>query len=89
MQFYFDHYSWTLLAELFFQKDTIVSGSKGHTCGASKILLDEVADFDATDCVDADDTDDTDEIKTEPEVKIPLMLNNAMAVITKGKPKSK
>ena len=89
MQFYSDHYSWTLLAELFFQIDTIVSGSIGHTCGASKILLDDVADFDATDCEDADDTDDTEESKTKPEVKIQLLLNNAMAVTTKGKPKAK
>ena len=90
MQFYSDHYSWTLLAEFFLlQIDTIVSGSIGHTCGASKILLDDVADFDATDCEDTDDTDDTEEIKTEPEVKIQLLLNNAMAVTTKGKLKAK
>ena len=48
-----------------------------------------MADFDATDCEDTDDTDDTEEIKTEPEVKIQLLLNNAMAVTTKGKPGAK
>ena len=48
-----------------------------------------MADFDATDCEDADDTDDTEEIKTKPEVKIQLLLNNAMAVTTKDKPKAK
>ena len=76
--------SWAL-----FQIDTIVSGSIGHTCGVSIILLDDVADFDATDCEDAEDTDDTDEINTEPEVKIQLLLNNVMAVTTKDKPKAK
>ena len=47
-----------------------------------------MADSDATDCDDADDTDDTDEIKTEPEVKIQLLLNNVMAVTTKGESKA-
>ena len=48
-----------------------------------------MADFDATDCEDADDTDETEEMKTKPEVKIQLLLNNAMAVTTKGKPGAK
>jgi hypothetical protein len=46
--------------------------------------LDDVAD-----CEDADDTDDTEESKTKPEVKIQLLLNNAMPVTTKGKPGAK
>ena len=54
-----------------------------------KKLFDDVVDFDATDCEDADDTDETEEMKTKPEVKIQLLLNNAMAVTTKGKPKAK
>ena len=67
-----------------FQIDTNVSGTTGHTCGAAKIVFDDVDDSDATDCDDVDDTDDTGEIKTEPEVKIQLLLNNAMAATTKG-----
>ena len=72
----------------FFQIDTTVSGSIGHTCGASKRLFDDVADSEATDCDDADDTDVTDEIKTEPDVKVQLLLNNVMAVTTKGESKA-
>ena len=48
-----------------------------------------MADFDATDCEDADDTDETEVMKTKPVVRIQLLLNNAMAVTTKGKPKAK
>ena len=33
---------------------------------------------------DVDDTDDTGEIKTEPEVKTQLLLNNVMAATMKG-----
>ena len=47
-----------------------------------------MADCDATDCDDADDTDDTDEFKTEPKVKIQLLLNNVMTVTTKGESKA-
>ena len=81
MQFYFDHYSWTLLAE-FSQIETIVSGSTGHTFGAFKRLFEDVADSDAADCDDADATDDTDEIKTEPEVNTQPQLNTVMDVTT-------
>ena len=39
------------------------------------------------DCEDADDTDETEEMKTKPEVKIQLLLNNAMAVQARSKMK--
>ena len=82
-QFYSDHYSWTLLAELF-SIETTVSGTIGHACGASKIIFEDEADSDATDYDDVDDTDDTGEVITEPEVKTQLLLQNVMAVTTMG-----
>ena len=67
-----------------FQIDTTVSGTTGHVCGATKIFSEDEADSDATDSDDVDDTDDTGEVKTEPEVKTQLLLQNAMVETTKG-----